>query len=197
MPSASNRARPARPLWQTALGVIVLAGFGAATGIGMAHMTALATASWADTLVWAMVAATLGTAALSAMALFARPNSLPRGCGVLQIGVMTLAGLMLALPMVATRSVGADVVFIAVLVLLALQVVANLMLWRRADEMLRRILTETSVMAFWALQTALFVYAAGERLGVISGVSAWGMLGVLMGVYFIASIVAAARRGIH
>ncbi len=76
-----------------------------------------------------------------------------------------------------------------------LQTVANLMLWRAADEMLRRVMSETSAMAFWALQTALFVYAAAERLGLIDGLTAWGMTGILMGVYLAASIVASARRG--
>jgi len=70
------------------------------------------------------------------------------------------------------------------------------MLWRAADEMLRRIMAETSAIAFWALQMALFVYAAAERLGLVETITGWGLMGILMGVYFISSIVASARRGI-
>ena len=63
--------------------------------------------------------------------------------------------------------------------------------------MLRRIMAETSVMAFWVLQTALFLYAAAERLGLVESITAWGLTGILMAVYLLASIVASARRGLH
>jgi hypothetical protein len=63
--------------------------------------------------------------------------------------------------------------------------------------MLRRVMSETSAMAFWALQLCLFVYAAAERLGLVGTISGWGLTGILMGVYLIASIVASARRGLH
>jgi hypothetical protein len=70
------------------------------------------------------------------------------------------------------------------------------MLWRNADEMLRRVMLETSALAFWAVQLSLFIYAAAERLGLIGTITGWGLMGMLMGVYFIASIVAGARRGL-
>jgi hypothetical protein len=108
-----------------------------------------------------------------------------------------LAGVMLAIPLYATRWVSADVAFGAVALLLALQSALNLMLWRKADEMLRRVMVETGALAFWALQLGLFLYASAERLGLVEGVTAWGMISVLMAVYFVASAVAAARRGIH
>jgi glycerol uptake facilitator-like aquaporin len=38
-------------------------------------------------------------------------------------------------------------------------------------------------------------YAAAKRLGLVGTVSAWG-LGILMGLYFIASLIAALRRGL-
>ena len=50
-------------------------------------------------------------------------------------------------------------------------------------------------MAFWALQLALFLYAAAERLGLVEGLTAWGMLGILMGVYLVASVIASWHRG--
>ena len=136
----------------------------------------------------------LGVVTLAALALRSRP--LPKGCGPLQAAVTLLAGVMLAIPIYATRWVSADVAFGAVVVLLALQSALNLMLWRRADEMLRRVMVETGALAFWALQLGLFLYAAAERLGLVEGVTAWGMISVLMAVYFVASAVAAARRGI-
>jgi hypothetical protein len=47
------------------------------------------------------------------------------------------------------------------------------------------------------LQTALFLYAGAERLGLVETVSGWGLIGILMAVYLLAAIVASARRGIH
>lgn len=52
-------------------------------------------------------------------------------------------------------------------------------------------------MAFLALQVALFIYAAAERLGLVDTITGWGLLGILMAVYLIVSIVASARRGVH
>lgn len=93
------------------------------------------------------------------------------------------------------------VVFAGLVLVAVIQSVANLMLWRRADEMLRRVMVETSALAFWASQMALFLYAAAERLDLVGGpntrVSAWGMMGVLMTIYLLASTVASMRRGLH
>ncbi len=93
-------------------------------------------------------------------------------------------------------SIAPDMVFGGIVLLLAIQTVANVMLWRRADEMLRQVMAETSAIAFWALQTALFLYAAAERLGLVETISAWALTGILMAVYLLSSIVASARRGI-
>ena len=89
-----------------------------------------------------------------------------------------------------------DIVFGGIGLLLAIQTVANVMLWRRGVEFLRLVMAETSAFAFWALQTALFLYAAAERLGLVDSISAWALTGILMAVYLLSSIVASARRGI-
>jgi hypothetical protein len=62
--------------------------------------------------------------------------------------------------------------------------------------MMRRVMTETSTIAFWGLQSAFFLYAAAERMALIQPVSAWGMTGILMTVYLFSSIVPAFRRGL-
>jgi len=112
---------------------------------------------------------------MSTVVLFTRPSTIPKGCGVLQIAVFLLAGVMFLLPMYAPASVAPDMVFGGIVLLLAIQTVANVMLWRRADEMLRQVMADTSAIAFWALQTALFLYAAAERLGLVDSISAWAM----------------------
>lgn len=177
-------------------GMVLLGLAGAVIGALIGRATAMEELPWDDGLNLLVAAILLGSSAGMAFVMARRPSTVPKGCGVLQITVTALAGVMLLIPLYATRWLSADVAFLALLVVLAVQTVANVLLWRRADEMLRSIMVETGSLAFWSLQLALFVYAVAERLGLISGVTAWGMIGVMMGVYLLASIVISARRGI-
>lgn len=176
---------------------VVLAGLGGAFGYGVSTLMGDVQTAWQDELAVLMAVMTISTGLISAFVVATRPSTMPRGCGVLQVIVMLLAGTLLLLPMFGTAVATPEGIFGAVVVLLALQSGANLMLWRAADEMLRRVMLETSAMAFWALQLCLFIYAAAERLGLVATITGWGLMGILMGIYFIASIVAAARRGLH
>ena len=176
--------------------LVLLAALGGAFGFGFATLTDGVVTRWEDDLAVFMAAAMIGIGVVTAFVVATRPSEVPKGCGILQVIVMLLAGVMFLLPIFGTTWATPDVVFGAIAVLLAAQSIANLMLWRAADEMLRRVMLETSALAFWALQLGLFVYAAAERLELIGTISGWGLTGMLMGVYFIASIVASARRGI-
>ena len=176
--------------------LVLLAALGGAFGFGFATLTDGVVTRWEDDLAVFMAAAMIGIGVVTAFVVATRPSDVPKGCGILQVIVMLLAGVMFLLPIFGTAWATPDVVFGAIAVLLAAQSVANLMLWRAADEMLRRVMLETSALAFWAVQLGLFVYAAAERLGLIGTITGWGLTGMLMGVYFIASIVASARRGI-
>jgi hypothetical protein len=175
---------------------VLLAALGGAFGFGFATLTDGVLTRWEDELAVVMAAATIGIGVITAFVVATRPSQVPRGCGVLQVVVMLLAGTLFLLPVFGSAWTTPEVVFGAVLLLLAVQSGANLMLWRNADEMLRRVMLETSALAFWAVQLSLFIYAAAERLGLIGTISGWGLMGVLMGVYFVASIVAGARRGL-
>ena len=175
---------------------VLLAALGGAFGFGFATLTDGVLTRWEDELAVVMAAATIGIGVMTAFVVATRPSQVPRGCGVLQVVVMLLAGILFLLPVFGSAWTTPEVVFGAVLLLLAVQSGANLMLWRNADEMLRRVMLETSALAFWAVQLSLFIYAAAERLGLIGTITGWGLMGVLMGVYFIASIVAGARRGL-
>ena len=177
--------------------VVLLAGLGGAFGYGAATLTDGSLASWEDELAVVMAAAMIGVGLITAFIVARRPADVPRGCGILQVVVMLLAAAMFLLPVFGPAWASAEMVFAAVLLLVAVQSAANLMLWRTADEMLRRVMLETSALAFWSLQLGLFIYAAAERLGLVGTVTAWGLMGILMGVYFIASAIAAARRGLH
>ena len=116
--------------------VVVLGGAGALAGYGMARMFEDQGAPWPDVLATAMAVALLAVSLMSTVVLFTRPSTIPKGCGVLQIVVLLLAGVMFLLPMYAPASVAPDMVFGGIVVLLVIQSIANLMLWRAADEML-------------------------------------------------------------
>lgn len=185
------------PLALKILGIALLAGFGAATGFAVATLAESEAMAWSDEVALVMATGLLAMAIASVVVMAARPASVPKGCGVLQIVTLLLASAMFLLPIYGGQFATADVVFGAVIVLLVIQTVTNVLLWNRADEMLRRIMAETGAMAFFACQGALFVYAAAERLDLVGPVSSWGLIGITMGVYLCASCIAAARRGIH
>ncbi|AQR60795.1 hypothetical protein BZG35_03350 [Brevundimonas sp. LM2] len=192
----TSRSDPSLPsIAVKLLGGLALAAVGAVTGYSLVDV--LEGRSWSDSLAVVMAVALIAVGVLSAITLVLRPSTVPRGCGLLQVVVLMLAGLLFLAPMYAPASVSPDVVFAGIVVILGIQTVANLMLWRAADEMLRRVMADTSVIAFWVLQTALFLYAAAERLGLVATISGWGLIGILMAVYLVASIAASARRGIH
>ncbi|HRJ64883.1 hypothetical protein [Brevundimonas sp. UBA2416] len=188
---------PRPSLLRKAAVFVLLAGLGGAFGYGVATLTDGAMSRWEDELAVVMAAAMIGVGLITAFMIARRPADVPRGCGVLQVVVMLLAAAMFLLPVFGSAWATPNVVFGAVLLLVVVQSGANLMLWRTADEMLRRVMLETSALAFWAVQLGLFVYAAAERLGLVGTITGWGLIGLLMGIYFIASIIAAARRGLH
>jgi hypothetical protein len=178
-------------------GLVFLALVGAGVGYLVGGQLAIEDLSWDDALALVIAALLLATGVVMAVMVALRSPKLPGGCGVLQAVVMMIAGVLMLAPMWGSAVMAPDMVFVGLVVLSVVQSVANLLLWRRADEMLRRVMVETSALAFWASQMALFLYAAAERLGLTGGVSAWGMMAVLMTIYLLASTVASMRRGLH
>lgn len=188
------------PNWKKIAVFAVMALAGAVVGAGAAMAAEINQLAWADELALIVAAALLATAAISVWVLVRRPASVPKGCGILQITVTALAGVMLLLPIFGPGLLpgGIDplVIYGAIVVLFAVQTVANLMLMRRADELLRNVTLEAGALAFWVLQGALFLYAAAERLGLVATLSNWGLVAILMTAYLMASIVIQVRRGL-
>lgn len=178
-------------------GLMVLALAGAGVGYLVGGRLEIEDLPWDDALALIIAAVLLATGVVMAVVVAMRSPNVPSGCGVLQAVVMLIAGVLMLAPMWGPAVIEPDVVFVGLVLLAVVQSVANLLLWRRADEMLRRVMVETSALAFWASQMALFLYAAAERLGLTGGVSAWGLMGVLMTIYLLASTVASMRRGLH
>jgi len=177
-------------------GLILLALIGAAVGAATARFIDASALPADDALNLFVGVVLIGMGVVMGGIMALRPANVPKGCGLLQILVLTLAGIVLIVPIYGSNWVSAEVSLAIVLGLLAIQTVANVMMFRQADEMLRRVIVETGSLAFWILQLALFVYAASERLGLVEGITAWGMIGIMMAVYMVASAVAGARRGL-
>lgn len=179
-------------------GFCALAVLGGAFGYLLAHVTDFSheTTSWDDALAWVLGFSLIALGAMVGLTMMVRPGAVPRGTGMVQILVFVLAGLMFLAPMVAAAWASPTVVFAGIVALFAVQTAGNVIAWRRADEMMRRVMTETSTIAFWGLQSVFFLYAAAERMGLIQPISAWGMTGVLMTAYLVSSIVPSFRRGL-
>ena len=184
------------PLSIRLAGGLLLGAAGAAMGYLVSGQVRSAEMSWDDGLACLMGVMLLSVALAMIYVLVSRPATVPKGCGVLQIIAMMLAGVLYLIPVFAPASIAPEVVMAGIVAVLAVQTVANVLLWQRADEMLRHLMLETSAISFWLLQLAFFTYAAAERLGLDGGVSAWGMAGILMVIYLFASTVASARKGL-
>ncbi len=117
----------------------------------------------------------------------------------LQAAVVTVSGLLLAAPVVATLSgnPAPTLTLVAIAVVFALHTAMNLSLWRRGDEMIRRVILESGALAFWIGQAVLFAWAAAERLGVAPPLTAWDILVVVMGLYLVCSGTVGLRRGLN
>ena len=185
-----------RPLWKKVASGAVLAVLGAITGALVARFAGDFLTRWEDEANFLLGVTLIAMAVVTGAVMATRPASTPRDCGFLQIAVLSLAGLMLMLPIIRPEALPPIWAFGAVIGLLLVQSLLNLSLWRRSDELMRRVTAETSALSFWILQGALLVYASAERLGLVETISGWGLLAVLMAVYLLASVVAAWRRGL-
>lgn len=116
----------------------------------------------------------------------------------LQSVLLVLSGLLLAAPVAATLAgnVAPVLTLIAIAGVFVLHTALNLSLWRRGDEMIRRVIIESGALAFWIGQAALFGWAVAERLGLAPDLTAWDVLVVLMGLYLVCSATVGLRRGL-
>jgi TRAP-type C4-dicarboxylate transport system permease large subunit len=76
------------------------------------------------------------------------------------------------------------------------QTAYNLLVWRRADELMRQTISQTGAVCFWVLQGLLFLWAAAEKLNIAPALSAWDMMTLMMGFYLIVSSAMSMRRGL-
>lgn len=106
----------------------------------------------------------------------------------LQCSTLVLAGLLLLIPLIVARASTAQkpapgLVFGGIVALFLLQTAANLQFWRTSDEYLRAQFLLVSATTFAIGQGALYLWAAAERLGLVSPISSWEIIVLTMTVY--------------
>jgi len=115
----------------------------------------------------------------------------------MQGAVLFLAGILLMIPLLAVMTgwarQNAWLIYAAVVAGFLLQTALNIQVWRKSDEFVRALVSQTSTITFWILQGALFLVAAGEKLGLLPEFPLWNACVVLLGFYFVTGIVIAAR----
>lgn len=103
---------------------------------------------------------------------------------------------MLLLPIMGARFIDPTLNFAIVVVLTASSFLATWVIWRAADELMRDLMKDAWTTCFLVLIFALWIYAAGERTGMLSGITAWGAIGIASFVSVICSYWTLYRRGL-
>lgn len=112
-----------------------------------------------------------------------------QGLTMVVAGMLTVAPAVLAdLPELGNLAYG------GLIVVLGLHTLLNVAAWRGSDSFDRRVMIETAAMSFWVLQGALLLWAGAERMGLVSGLTAWTALVVVMAFSLLAGGWAAVRR---
>jgi hypothetical protein len=110
---------------------------------------------------------------------------------------MGAAGVALSLPVLSRGWIDSGVAFVVVLVLFAAQAVISVVMHRKADELMRRSTTDSTVISAALLIGGFSIYAAGERLGVIGAISPWGLVGIACIIQFAVSMYVYYRLGMN
>lgn len=116
--------------------------------------------------------------------------------------VMTLAGILLALPILGVRlSSGSltrsEIVLACIVALFAVQTVFNVLLWRVSDEFVRGAMTATAACTFAIGQGGLFLWSAAERVHLVRHTSAWDLTIAMMLLYLVVGSVVSLRTMRH
>lgn len=117
-------------------------------------------------------------------------------------GVLALAGLMMATPVVVRAVFDpvppliASAAMVGLVALFLIQTASSISVWIGSDELMRRATAEISALTFVTLQGALFLWAAGEKLGLLPVLTLWDAATVMMTAYLIIAGVVIWRRGL-
>ena len=112
--------------------------------------------------------------------------------------VTLLAGIELAILSLATDILTgpwSPILLALLAVNLAVQTGFNVVLWRRGDELFRRVIVEAGVIGFFVFQFLLLFWVVGARFELVSDPSALDIYVLMMVLYLLGSGIASVRRG--
>nr|WP_295105354.1 hypothetical protein [uncultured Caulobacter sp.] len=116
--------------------------------------------------------------------------------------VLLLAGVMMVAPVAISTAfdpvptlVG-SAAMIGLIALFLLQTAMNISVWMRSDELLRQAMIEVGALCFVILQGAMFLWAAGGKLGLLPVMTLWDAVPVMMGMYLLIAFAVTWRRGL-
>ena len=116
---------------------------------------------------------------------------------VAQVLTALTGGAVLLLPFYGERFIDPTLNFAIILVLTAVSAVTTWLVWRAADELMRSLMRDAWLANYFVIVYALLIYAAGERLGIFGGVTAWGALAVATIASVFGSSWVVIRRGLN
>ncbi|AAK24202.1 hypothetical protein [Caulobacter vibrioides] len=116
--------------------------------------------------------------------------------------VLFLAGVMMATPVMVPLVFAplspmiASAAMAGLIALLLIQTAGNIAIWVRSDEFMRRAMGESAAISFAILQGLLFLWAAGEKLGLLPQLTLWDAASIMMAVYLVIGLAITWRRGL-
>lgn len=130
--------------------------------------------------------------ATSAQAVFYAQNGLVLLLAGVMMGVPVLVPILFAplSPMLASAAMA------GLIALLLVQTAGNIAIWVRSDEFMRRAMGESAAVSFAILQGLLFLWAAGEKLGLLPQLTLWDATSVMMAAYLVIGLTITWRRGL-
>ena len=219
--SKSPKSRLAHRGLQALIGAVIAAPLGYWFGSYLADLDKAGAASdlkfvWSDVLALLLAAMMTATGlitlltSLSRRALGrqinpeeARPATPAQAVFYAQNGfVLLLAGVMMGVPVLVpilfaplSPMVG-SAAMAGLIALLLVQTAGNIAIWVRSDEFMRRAMGETAAVSFAILQGVLFLWAAGEKLGLLPSLGLWDATSVMMAAYLMIGLAITWRRGL-
>lgn len=177
---------------------LACAAMGAAAGIGTAatlFSTPGPAVPWDDALTTFVGVCFLIFIPASLLRWVTVPEARIEGTLAMSLVSMAVTGVSLTLPVLSQGRIDSSIAFVVVLILFAAQAVISLIMYRRADEMIRRYNADSTVISAALLIGAFSIYAAGERLGVIGTISPWGLVGIACIIQYAVSMYVYYRLG--
>lgn len=218
--SKSPKSRPNRAL-QALIGAVVAAPLGYLFGGYLVSLEDAGVASGVD-LTWSDVLALLSAAMMATTGLITLAMSLSRRALGRQINpeevrpataaqavfyaqnglVLLLAGVMMAIPVLAPllfapiSPIVASSAMAGLIALFLVQTAGNIAIWMRSDELMRQAMAEIAAVSFAILQGLLFLWAAGEKLGLLPALTLWDAASIMMAAYLVIGMAITWRRGL-